>query len=111
MIQRYILAFICSAALMFFWVQMQPPPAEKIDQGAAEELKGGADQPGEKKSAPAELEPGKPGEPAPGEPEKPGDPEAPVEPEKPASTAAGIEVKDGGYGFRAGEFPGGRQSS
>ncbi|MEE3199726.1 MAG: membrane protein insertase YidC, partial [Planctomycetota bacterium] len=96
MVQRYILAFICSAALMFFWVQMQPPPAEKIDQGAAAELKGGADQPGEKKSAPAELEPGKPGEPAPGEPEKPEAPEAPVEPEKPASTATGIEVKDGG---------------
>ena len=92
MVQRYILAFICSAALMFFWVQMQPPPPKKIDKGAAAELKGGDDQPGEKKSAPAELEPGKPDEPVQGKPEEP---EEPVEPEKPSSTSAGIELKGG----------------
>ncbi len=93
MVQRYILAFICSAALMAFWVSFQPEPPKKVDPAGETKPEGKDKNPGEKDPAPAaELKPGKPGESTPGKPEKPAEP---AEPEKPASTTAGIEVKGG----------------
>ena len=75
MVQRYILAFICSAALMAFWVSFQPEPPKKVDPAGETKPEGKDKNPGEKDPAPAaELKPGKPGESTPGKPEKPAEP-------------------------------------
>ena len=58
-------------------------------------LAGGNKKPAAKDPAQPELKPGKPGEAPSEKPQKPGELTEPAEPEKPASTAAGIEVKEG----------------
>ena len=95
MLPRYILAFICSAALMVFWVSLQPKPAEKDAQKEEANLAGGNKKPAAKDPAQPELKPGKPGEAPSEKPQKPGELTEPAEPDQPASTAAGIEVKEG----------------